>query len=193
MIERKATVTRNTLESQITIMVNLDGSGHANLDTPVPFLNHMLDQIARHGNMDLTIKVKGDLEVDEHHTMEDTAIVLGEAFGKVLNDKRGIERYGFTLPMDDCLAQVAIDFSGRSWLVWNAAFKREKVGDFPTEMVFHFFKSSSNFFFCSKYLSFLFSVYLSNISRPVLNLNEALPFAGKTEGSKYLLIIFEED
>ena len=134
-------ISRKTSETDISIKLNLDGTGKSNISTGLSFFDHMLDQIARHGNMDLTIQVKGDLEVDEHHTIEDTAIVLGEAFSKALNDKLGIERYGFTLPMDDCLAQVAIDFGGRNWLVWNANFKREKIGEMPTEMFYHFFKS----------------------------------------------------
>jgi imidazoleglycerol-phosphate dehydratase/histidinol-phosphatase len=139
--ERSVEISRKTKETDIYIKLNLDGKGRSQIDTGLKFFDHMLDQIARHGNMDLEIKVKGDLEVDEHHTMEDTAIVLGEAFAKTLEDKRGIERYGFTLPMDDCLAQVAIDFGGRNWLEWDAEFKREKIGDMPTEMFFHFFKS----------------------------------------------------
>ncbi len=139
--ERTAEISRKTKETAIYVKLNLDGEGKSNIDTGLAFFDHMLDQIARHGNMDLEIKVKGDLEVDEHHTMEDTAIVLGEAFAMALRDKRGMERYGFTLPMDDCLAQVAIDFGGRNWLVWEAEFKREKIGDMPTEMFYHFFKS----------------------------------------------------
>ena len=139
--ERSVEMRRSTHETEIYIRLNIDGTGQSDIDTGLAFFDHMLDQIARHGQMDLKIKVKGDLEVDEHHTMEDTAIVLGEAFGKALEDKRGIERYGFTLPMDDCLAQVAIDFGGRNWLVWDADFKREKIGDMPTEMFYHFFKS----------------------------------------------------
>ncbi len=139
--ERTAEIVRKTKETDIYIKLNLDGTGNSKIDTGLAFFDHMLDQIARHGNMDLEIKVAGDLEVDEHHTMEDTAIVLGEAFAQALSDKRGMERYGFTLPMDDCLAQVAIDFGGRNWLVWDASFKREKIGDMPTEMFYHFFKS----------------------------------------------------
>ena len=139
--ERTAEISRKTKETDIYIKLNLDGEGQSKIDTGLGFFDHMLDQIARHGNMDLEIKVNGDLDVDEHHTMEDTAIVLGEAFALALKDKRGMERYGFTLPMDDCLAQVAIDFGGRNWLVWEAEFKREKIGDMPTEMFFHFFKS----------------------------------------------------
>lgn len=139
--ERTAEISRKTKETDIYIKLNLDGTGISKIDTGLSFFDHMLDQISRHGNMDLEIKVKGDLEVDEHHTMEDTAIVLGEAFAQALADKRGMERYGFTLPMDDCLAQVAIDFGGRNWLVWDAEFKRERIGDMPTEMFYHFFKS----------------------------------------------------
>ncbi len=132
---------RNTKETKIAISLDLDGSGKSDISTGLPFFDHMLDQLARHGQLDLAIRVKGDLEVDEHHTIEDTAIALGEVFHKALGDKLGIERYGFCLPMDDCLAQVAIDFGGRNWLVWEAEFKREKIGEMPTEMFFHFFKS----------------------------------------------------
>ncbi|AQX13903.1 bifunctional histidinol-phosphatase/imidazoleglycerol-phosphate dehydratase HisB [Elizabethkingia meningoseptica] len=138
---RTATIERNTNETKIKIALNLDGTGKAEINTGLAFFDHMLDQIARHGQMDLDIQVKGDLEVDEHHTIEDTAIALGEVFSKALGNKLGIERYGFTLPMDDCLAQVAIDFGGRNWLVWEADFKREKIGEMPTEMFYHFFKS----------------------------------------------------
>ena len=132
---------RTTHETDIALTLNLDGSGKSTIDTGLAFFDHMLDQIARHGNMDLDLKVKGDLAVDEHHTIEDTAIVLGEAFSAALGNKLGIERYGFCLPMDDCLAQVAIDFGGRNWLVWEAEFKREMIGQMPTEMFMHFFKS----------------------------------------------------
>ncbi len=135
---------RKTNETDIYIRLNLDGKGKADIDTGLPFFDHMLEQIARHGSIDLTIHAKGDLHIDEHHTIEDTGITLGELFGKTLGDKRGIERYAFTLPMDDCLAQVAIDFGGRNWIVWDAEFKREKIGDMPTEMFFHFFKSFSD-------------------------------------------------
>ena len=123
------------------IALNLDGHGKCNINTGLGFFDHMLEQIGRHSGIDLTVKVKGDLYVDEHHTIEDTAIVLGNAIAQALGDKRGIERYGFCLPMDDCLCRVALDFGGRPWLVWDAKFKREKVGDMPTEMFFHFFKS----------------------------------------------------
>ena len=132
---------RTTHETDITLSLNLDGSGKSTIDTGIAFFDHMLDQIARHGNMDLDLVVKGDLEVDEHHTIEDTAIVLGEAFATALGNKLGIERYGFCLPMDDCLAQVSIDFGGRNWLVWETEFKREMIGQMPTEMFMHFFKS----------------------------------------------------
>ena len=135
---------RTTNETAIEIVLNLDGSGKSKIHTGIDFFDHMLDQLARHGGMDLELTVKGDLEVDEHHTIEDTAIVLGEAFAEALGDKLGIERYGFCLPMDDCLAQVAIDFGGRNWLVWEADFKREMIGQMPTEMFLHFFKSFSD-------------------------------------------------
>ncbi len=139
--ERKSSVSRHTKETKIDIEMNLDGEGLSDISTGVGFFDHMLEQIAKHGNIDLCIHVKGDLYVDEHHTIEDTGIALGECIASALGDKRGIERYGFTLPMDDCLCQVALDFGGRPWLVWDADFKREKIGDMPTEMFFHFFKS----------------------------------------------------
>ena len=135
---------RKTNETDIRLQLNLDGIGKSNINTGIPFFNHMIDQLARHGGIDIELTVVGDLEVDEHHTIEDTAIVLGEAFSKALGNKLGMERYGFCLPMDDCLAQVAIDFGGRNWLVWKAAFKREKIGKMPTEMFIHFFKSFSD-------------------------------------------------
>ncbi|CAN5251765.1 bifunctional histidinol-phosphatase/imidazoleglycerol-phosphate dehydratase HisB [soil metagenome] len=141
---RIATHKRNTNETKINIDLNLDGTGEAIIGTGIPFFDHMLDQLARHGNLDLKISAQGDLQIDEHHTIEDTAIALGETFLNALGDKRGIERYGFCLPMDDCLAQVAIDFGGRPWIVWDAEFKREKIGEMPTEMFFHFFKSFSD-------------------------------------------------
>ncbi len=142
--ERSATISRKTNETDIFINLNLDGTGKSKIETGIAFFDHMLDQIARHGQMDLEVLVKGDLEVDEHHTIEDTAIALGEVFAKALGNKLGIERYGFCLPMDDCLAQVAIDFGGRNWLVWETEFKREMVGKMPTEMFYHFFKSFSD-------------------------------------------------
>ena len=142
--ERIATVQRTTKETDIFVKINLDGTGKCDISTGLGFFDHMLEQIGRHSGSDLTVKVKGDLNVDEHHTIEDTAIALGEALLKALGDKRGIERYGFCLPMDDCLCQVALDFGGRAWLVFDAEFKREKIGDMPTEMFLHFFKSLSD-------------------------------------------------
>lgn len=138
---RRATHKRKTNETDIAIELNLDGTGKSAIDTGIAFFDHMLDQLARHGGIDLSLSCKGDLEVDEHHTIEDTAIALGETFAMALGNKLGIERYGFCLPMDDCLAQVAIDFGGRAWLMWDAKFKRELIGKMPTEMFFHFFKS----------------------------------------------------
>lgn len=141
---RKIHHERKTNETDITINLDLDGTVKAKIETGLNFFDHMLDQIARHGSVDLEVIAKGDLHIDEHHTIEDTGIALGEAFAKGLGNKLGIERYGFCLPMDDCLAQVAIDFGGRNWIVWDAEFKREKVGDMPTEMFYHFFKSFSD-------------------------------------------------
>lgn len=142
--ERVATVQRTTKETAIYVGLNLDGNGTCDISTGIGFFDHMLEQIGKHGGLDLTIKVKGDLHVDEHHTIEDTAIALGEALSTALGDKRGIERYGYCLPMDDCLCSVALDFGGRAWLVWDAKFKREKIGEMPTEMFLHFFKSLSD-------------------------------------------------
>ncbi|WP_053969985.1 bifunctional histidinol-phosphatase/imidazoleglycerol-phosphate dehydratase HisB [Mangrovimonas sp. ST2L15] len=141
LADRSASIVRNTKETQIAIDLNLDGTGQSEISTGLAFFDHMLDQISRHGQLDLRINVEGDLEVDEHHTIEDTAIALGKVFHKALGDKLGLERYGFCLPMDDCLAQVSIDFGGRNWLVWEADFKREMIGKMPTEMFYHFFKS----------------------------------------------------
>lgn len=144
---------RYTNETKIDIGLNLDGKGMMQIDTGLHFFNHMLEQLSRHSGVDMTLKVQGDLHIDEHHTIEDTAIALGEAFLKALGNKKGIERYGFCLPMDDCLAQVAIDFGGRPWLVWDASFKREKVGDMPTEMFFHFFKSFADAAKCNLHIT----------------------------------------
>lgn len=141
LTSRTAAIKRNTNETRIQIDLNLDGNGKSNIDTGIAFFDHMLDQLSRHGHIDLNIKVEGDLEVDEHHTIEDTAIALGEVIASAIGNKLGIERYGFCLPMDDCLAQVSIDFGGRNWLVWEAEFNREMIGKMPTEMFFHFFKS----------------------------------------------------
>lgn len=142
--ERRAVVQRTTKETDIYVEINLDGTGKTEISTGLGFFDHMLDQIGKHSGVDLVIRVKGDLNVDEHHTIEDTAIALGEALLKALGDKRGIERYGYSLPMDDCLCSVALDFGGRPWLVWDAEFNREMVGDMPTEMFLHFFKSLSD-------------------------------------------------
>ena len=142
--QRVVTKKRVTNETKINLDLNLDGNGESDINTGIAFFDHMLNQIARHGNMDIKLSVHGDLEVDEHHTIEDTAIILGEAFYSALGEKIGIERYGFSLPMDDCLAQVSIDFGGRNWLVWEADFKREMIGKMPTEMFMHFFKSFSD-------------------------------------------------
>lgn len=141
---RKSRIYRSTSETSIQIEVNLDGSGKKDIHTGLGFFDHMLEQISKHANIDLKVAVKGDLEVDQHHTIEDTAIALGEVFNRALGLKKGIERYGFLLPMDDCLAQVAIDFGGRPWINWDVVFKREMVGDVPTEMFYHFFKSFSD-------------------------------------------------
>ena len=146
---RTATVQRNTNETNINIALNLDGTGRADMHTGIGFFDHMLDQLAKHSGADIAIQVQGDLHIDEHHTIEDTALALGEAFRRAVGDKRGINRYGFLLPMDEALAQVAIDFSGRPWLVWEAKFTREKIGDMPTEMFFHFFKSFADAALCN--------------------------------------------
>jgi imidazoleglycerol-phosphate dehydratase/histidinol-phosphatase len=142
--ERKYSVKRNTKETKISVDIDLDGSGIGQMNTGIGFFDHMLDQIAKHSGIDLKVDVKGDLEIDEHHTIEDTALALGEAFKKAIGNKIGVERYGYALPMDDCLCQVALDFGGRPWIVWKAEFKREMIGEMPTEMFFHFFKSFSD-------------------------------------------------
>lgn len=147
--DRRALHRRSTKETEIVVELNLDGKGRSEISTGISFFDHMLEQIARHGSIDLRIEAKGDLHIDEHHTIEDVAITLGEAFSLALGDKRGMERYGFCLPMDDCLAQVAIDFGGRNWIVWDAEFKREKIGEMPTELFFHFFKSFSDKALCN--------------------------------------------
>jgi len=150
---RTATLKRVTKETNIAIDLNLDGKGHSNIKTGLGFFDHMLDQLARHSSCDLEVQVEGDLHIDEHHTIEDTAIALGEAFHKALGSKMGIERYGYCLPMDDCLAHVSIDFGGRNWIVWKAAFSRERIGAMPTEMFFHFFKSFSDAARCNLNIS----------------------------------------
>lgn len=150
---RAATVRRVTSETNVSVSLNLDGSGKTQINTGLGFFDHMLAQLGKHGHIDLFIQVEGDLHIDEHHTIEDTALALGEAFAKALNDKRGMQRYGFLLPMDEALARVAIDFGGRPWLVWNARFNREKIGDMPTEMFYHFFKSFSDTAKCNLNIS----------------------------------------
>lgn len=147
--DRTALHRRTTKETDILVELNLDGRGRSEISTGIAFFDHMLEQIARHGSINLRIETKGDLQIDEHHTIEDVAITLGEAFSLAFSDKRGMERYGFCLPMDDCLAQVAIDFGGRNWIVWDAEFKREKIGEMPTELFFHFFKSFSDKALCN--------------------------------------------
>lgn len=150
--QRKVTVERNTRETQIRVELNLDGKGESKISTGIGFFDHMLEQLSRHGLFDLNITVKGDLQVDEHHSIEDTALVLGSAFKQALGDKKGIERYGFYVPMDDSLAHVAVDFSGRNWLEWKAEFTREMIGEMPTEMFFHFFKSFTDTAQCNLYI-----------------------------------------
>jgi imidazoleglycerol-phosphate dehydratase / histidinol-phosphatase len=152
-LPRTSKVERKTSETQIAIELNLDGTGKGSIDTGIGFFDHMLEQLSRHGNIDLSIQVKGDLHIDEHHTVEDVALALGEAFLKALGSKKGIERYSFVLPMDDCLAQVALDLGGRPWLVWDVKFSREKIGEVPTEMFFHFFKSFSDAAKCNLNIS----------------------------------------
>jgi imidazoleglycerol-phosphate dehydratase/histidinol-phosphatase len=151
-LDRKVIHTRKTLETEIEITVNLDGSGLTDIKTGLSFYDHMLDQLGKHGGLDLEVSATGDLHIDEHHTIEDTALALGEAFLLALGNKRGIERYGFALPMDDCEAMVTLDFGGRPWLVWDAEFKREKIGDLPTEMFYHFFKSFSDAARCNLHI-----------------------------------------
>jgi len=146
---RKVSIERKTKETQVNLQLDLDGTGQSETSTGIAFFDHMLDQLAKHSSCDLNISVLGDLEVDEHHTIEDTAIVLGQAFDQTLGNKRGIERYGFCLPMDDCLAQVAIDFGGRNWIEWKVDFSREKIGQMPTEMFYHFFKSFTDHAKCN--------------------------------------------
>lgn len=178
---------RNTKETQISVALNLDGSGKAAIQTGLGFFDHMLDQIARHGNIDLDVQVKGDLHIDEHHTIEDTGIALGEAFAKGLADKRGMERYGFCLPMDDCEAQVSIDFGGRNWIVWEAEFKREKIGDMPTEMFFHFFKSFSDASKCNLIVRATGSNEHHKIEAIFKAFAKAIKMAVKREPSKLFL------
>lgn len=183
---RKVSHVRKTNETEILVELNLDGSGLGNLNTGLPFFDHMLDQLSRHGRMDLSIRAKGDLHIDEHHTIEDTALALGETFLKALGDKKGIERYGFCLPMDDCLAQVAVDFGGRPWLVWNAEFKREKIGEMPTEMFLHFFKSFSDASKCNLNIKAEGINEHHKIEAIFKAFAKALRMAVRTDGTNYL-------
>jgi imidazoleglycerol-phosphate dehydratase/histidinol-phosphatase len=184
--DRMGTCKRKTNETDISVEVNLDGKGLAQISTGIGFFDHMLEQIARHGNLDLVVKCKGDLHIDEHHTIEDVGLAFGEALLLALGNKRGIERYGFTLPMDDCLAQVALDFGGRNWLVWEAEFKRERIGEMPTEMFFHFFKSFSDTSKCNlnikaegqnehHKIEAIFKAFAKSIKMAVKREGEALP------------------
>lgn len=184
--QRRVAHTRKTKETEITVELSLDGSGNSSISTGISFFDHMLEQLARHGGLDLNIKANGDLHIDEHHTIEDVAITLGEAFSLALADKRGMERYGFCLPMDDCLAQVAVDFGGRNWIVWDAEFKREMIGEMPTEMFFHFFKSFSDKALCNlnikaegtiehHKIEAIFKAYAKAIKMAVRRVGTALP------------------
>lgn len=184
---RSAEVIRNTSETQIEVKLCLGGDGKTDISTGLGFFNHMLDQLGKHSGINLFVKVNGDLVVDEHHTIEDTAIALGEAFGKALGNKKGIDRYGFVLPMDDCLAQVALDFGGRSWLVWNAEFKREKIGDMPTEMFYHFFKSFSDAAKCNLNIMAEGMNEHHKIESIFKALGRAIKMAAKQERYSYML------
>jgi imidazoleglycerol-phosphate dehydratase/histidinol-phosphatase len=180
---RTASHRRTTKETDILIELNLDGTGVANISTGLHFFDHMLEQIARHGSIDLKIQVTGDLHIDEHHTIEDVAITLGEAFAISMKDKSGMERYGFCLPMDDCLAQVAIDFGGRNWIVWDADFKREKIGEMPTEMFFHFFKSFSDKALCNLNIKAEGTIEHHKIEAIFKALAKAIKMAVRRDGS----------
>jgi imidazoleglycerol-phosphate dehydratase/histidinol-phosphatase len=180
---RTASHRRTTKETDIAVELNLDGSGTANISTGLHFFDHMLEQIARHGSIDLNIQANGDLHVDEHHTIEDVAIALGESFAIAMKDKSGMERYGFCVPMDDCLAQVAIDFGGRNWIVWDAEFKREKIGEMPTEMFFHFFKSFSDKALCNLNIKAEGSIEHHKIEAIFKALAKAIKMAVRREGT----------
>lgn len=182
--ERKSSHRRTTKETDILVELNLDGSGRAQISTGIDFFDHMLEQIARHGSIDLTIETKGDLHVDEHHTIEDVAITLGEAFSIALGDKRGMGRYGFCLPMDDCLAQVALDFGGRNWIVWDADFRREMIGRMPTEMFFHFFKSFSDKALCNLNIKAEGTIEHHKIEAIFKAVAKAVKMAVRREGSE---------
>src|SRR5690606_35513569 len=185
--ERFDEIQRKTNETDISIKLNLDGTGKSDINTGISFFDHMLDQLARHGQMDLIINVKGDLEVDEHHTIEDTAIALGEVFNKALGNKLGIDRYGFCLPMDDCLAQVAIDFGGRNWLVWEAEFKREMIGQMPTEMFFHSIKSFNDRAKANLKIKAVGTNQHHKIEAIVKTVAKAIKMAGKSDAEKMIL------
>ena len=182
--DRCVTHVRKTKETEISIELNLDGSGNSSISTGISFFDHMLEQLARHGGLDLNIAANGDLHIDEHHTIEDVAITLGEAFSLALADKRGIERYGFCLPMDDCLAQVAIDFGGRNWIVWDAEFKREMIGEMPTEMFFHFFKSFSDKALCNLNIRAQGTIEHHKIEAIFKAFAKAIKMAVRREGSQ---------
>ena len=182
--ERRVTHTRKTKETEITVELNLDGKGNSSISTGISFFDHMLEQLARHGGLDLNISASGDLHIDEHHTIEDVAITLGEAVSLALSDKRGMERYGFCLPMDDCLAQVAIDFGGRNWIVWDAEFKREMIGEMPTEMFFHFFKSFSDKALCNLNIKAEGMIEHHKIEAIFKSFAKAIKMAVRREGSQ---------
>lgn len=181
---RVAQVSRKTNETDVSVSLNLQGQGKAVLSTGIGFFDHMLDQLARHGGFDLTIAVKGDLHIDEHHTIEDTALALGEAFAVALGDKRGLARYGFCLPMDDCLAQVAVDFGGRPWLEWDVEFNREKIGEMPTELFMHFFKSFSDAASCNLNIKAEGQIEHHKIEAVFKAFARAIRMAVKTEGNE---------
>lgn len=181
---RHVTHNRKTNETEITVELNLDGSGNSTISTGISFFDHMLEQLAPHGGLDLNISANGDLHIDEHHTIEDVAITLGEAFSLALADKRGMERYGFCLPMDDCLAQVAIDFGGRNWIVWDAEFKREMIGEMPTEMFFHFFKSFSDKALCNLNIRATGTIEHHKIEAIFKAFAKAIKMAVRREGSQ---------
>jgi imidazoleglycerol-phosphate dehydratase/histidinol-phosphatase len=182
--DRKVAHWRTTKETDIAVELNLDGSGKTDISTGISFFDHMLEQIARHGGLDLKIEAKGDLHIDEHHTIEDVAITLGEAFSLALADKCGMERYGFCLPMDDCLAQVAVDFGGRNWIEWDAEFTREKIGEMPTEMFFHFFKSFSDKAQCNLNIKAEGKIEHHKIEAIFKALAKAIKMAVRREGSE---------
>jgi imidazoleglycerol-phosphate dehydratase/histidinol-phosphatase len=182
--ERRVSHTRRTKETEISVDLNLDGSGTSSISTGIPFFDHMLEQLAHHGGLDLNIAATGDLHIDEHHTIEDVAITIGEAFSLALADKRGIERYGFSLPMDDCLAQVAIDFGGRNWIVWDAEFKREMIGEMPTEMFFHFFKSFSDKALCNLNIKAEGTIEHHKIEAIFKAFSKSIKMAVRREGSQ---------